>query len=967
MKTLAGLAVWYRDLLDEELIAAWRRDNRTNLTEVIEPLADPRVAAGIVEFSWRQQRKATFTPAYAPLLGHLMVRYPDSATLFLDDLLGAAAMGQAPDLSPPETEAVCRILLDMPDIRTFKQSALRILPHYRREVQVLLDQDLHGDDREKRSRAANWLNDLGAGASGPPPAAGNAVAAQVAPFRVGNGVTAPALLFKVEPDYSATGRKLLAQGTVLLHIVVRPDGTAQVLKILRSVGYGLDEKAIECVRKWRFKAGTKDGTPVAVEAQIDVRFGLVDVSQGDYWYSGPLTFAPEAGLGPPLVRDGTMPARARDFSHESMVFEFTVDSKGAVKDIRSIHGSESASKLLTPYLSTWKFQPGVKGNRPVEVTGRVRFIKGQGDDDAKGPLNPPLIRSRAPAPAPAPEKSAPPMDAGKVRTAVNAKDGQRYVWISPGTFTMGCSPGDTECAADEKPPRQERVVNGFWLGQTEVTQAAYIRVTGGNPSFHKGDQLPVERVTWDHAANYCRAIDARLPTEVEWEYAARAGSTWARYGNLDEVAWHSGNGGGVTHPVATKQANAFGLYDMLGNVWEYVADGYSGTADKMLRGGGLLMDLRFTRASSRLRSAPAGSANGRGFRCAGEDPGTQPSVVTAAAVPIRTVVPTGTGQRNSMVNPKDGLVYAWIPPGSFTMGCSQGDTECNDNEKPAHAEENAQGFWLGQTEVTQKAYQLLTSVNPSANKGEALPVENVTWNEANSYCGRIGGHLPTEAEWEYAPRGHAGITPARYGNLDAVAWHSANSGGTNHPVAQKQPNAFGLYDMLGNVWEWVEDSRDGNSILRGGSSEVYPGNVRASTRSVVAPWDSTPNRGFRCAGEWLAPEKTPAGGSAGTAAQPSIPGVYRVGPGVTPPALLRKVEPQYSEKARKAKYQGTVLLYIQIDTNGKAINIRVLHSLGLGLDEKAMEAVKKWKFRPAFKDGKPVVIESQVEVNFRLL
>src|SRR5215471_3721058 len=96
-------------------------------------------------------------------------------------------------------------------------------------------------------------------------------------------------------------------------------------------------------------------------------------------------------------------------------------------------------------------------------------------------------------------------------------------------------------------------------------------------------------------------------------------------------------------------------------------------------------------------------------------------------------------------------------------------------------------------------------------------------------------------------------------------------------------------------------------------------------------------------------------------------GVYRVGGGVTAPALLSKVEPEYSEEARKAKYQGTVLLYIQVDPTGKAVNMRVLHSLGLGLDEKAMEAVKKWKFKPGTKDGKPVTVEAQIEVNFRLL
>ena len=96
-------------------------------------------------------------------------------------------------------------------------------------------------------------------------------------------------------------------------------------------------------------------------------------------------------------------------------------------------------------------------------------------------------------------------------------------------------------------------------------------------------------------------------------------------------------------------------------------------------------------------------------------------------------------------------------------------------------------------------------------------------------------------------------------------------------------------------------------------------------------------------------------------------GVFRVGGGVTAPALLYKVEPEYSEEARKAKYQGTVLLYIQVDPSGKATNLRVLHSLGLGLDEKAMEAVKKWKFKPGVKDGKPVTVEAQIEVNFRLL
>jgi len=96
-------------------------------------------------------------------------------------------------------------------------------------------------------------------------------------------------------------------------------------------------------------------------------------------------------------------------------------------------------------------------------------------------------------------------------------------------------------------------------------------------------------------------------------------------------------------------------------------------------------------------------------------------------------------------------------------------------------------------------------------------------------------------------------------------------------------------------------------------------------------------------------------------------GLYRVGGGVTAPSLISKVEPEYSEEARKAKFQGTVLLYVEVDPQGRAQNIRVVRSLGLGLDEKAVEAVKRWKFRPGSKDGHPVTVAATIEVNFRLL
>jgi len=96
-------------------------------------------------------------------------------------------------------------------------------------------------------------------------------------------------------------------------------------------------------------------------------------------------------------------------------------------------------------------------------------------------------------------------------------------------------------------------------------------------------------------------------------------------------------------------------------------------------------------------------------------------------------------------------------------------------------------------------------------------------------------------------------------------------------------------------------------------------------------------------------------------------GAYSIGGGVSAPSVLYKVDPEYSEEARKAKYSGTVVLYIEVDTTGHARNMRIIKGIGLGLDEKALDAVNKWRFKPGLKDGKPVVVRAQIEVNFRLL
>lgn len=204
------------------------------------------------------------------------------------------------------------------------------------------------------------------------------------------------------------------------------------------------------------------------------------------------------------------------------------------------------------------------------------------------------------------------------KTKVNAKDGLTYVWIPPGDFMMGCSPRDSECNDNEKPARPVQIDKGFWLAQTEVTQAAWRKVMSGvNPSNFTSDQLPADIVRWDIAADYCGKIGGRLPTETEWEYAARGGTTGPRYGNLKDIAWYRDNGGWTPHPVGLKQANAYGLYDMLGSVWEWTSDNYDPTT-KVFRGGSGSGDSGSVRASSRDGGNPTVPIYGIGFRCVGE-------------------------------------------------------------------------------------------------------------------------------------------------------------------------------------------------------------------------------------------------------------------------------------------------------------------------------------------------------------
>lgn len=222
-----------------------------------------------------------------------------------------------------------------------------------------------------------------------------------------------------------------------------------------------------------------------------------------------------------------------------------------------------------------------------------------------------------------------------VEPRINPIDSQTYVWIPAGGFSMGGSVADHEARENERPLHRVSIRSGFWIGQTPVTVGAYKRFAaatcrnlpqGLSPNW--SDDCPVVSVTWEEAVDYCMWAGGRLPTEAEWEYAARAGSRGARYGEPDKIAWFNVSVPGPK-PVRGKAPNAWGLYDMLGNVWEWCEDWFSDYADqaqsdpcgpeegayKVVRGGSWDDQRIHSRLSSRSSYGPGSSSKARGFRC----------------------------------------------------------------------------------------------------------------------------------------------------------------------------------------------------------------------------------------------------------------------------------------------------------------------------------------------------------------
>lgn len=244
-----------------------------------------------------------------------------------------------------------------------------------------------------------------------------------------------------------------------------------------------------------------------------------------------------------------------------------------------------------------------------------------------------------------------------------------------------------------------------------------------------------------------------------------------------------------------------------------------------------------------------------------------PGLILLASLPMAHTVCAASSFTNTI-----GMEFVLIPAGSFIMGVAKGPGE-QDPETPAHPVTITKAFHLGKYEVTQGQWQAVMGMNPSQFHDPSRPVEQVSWKDVQEFIQRLNAlekgdryRLPTEAEWEYAAR--AGTTTRFYWGDDErvvgqYAWYNNNSDQQTQPVGQKLPNPWGLYDMAGNVWEWVGDwyhdayyarspavdpqgpDEGANRVVRGGGWHRFKGSMRATTRDFNSPGRQAPDQGFR--------------------------------------------------------------------------------------------------------------------------
>ena len=524
----------------------------------------------------------------------------------------------------------------------------------------------------------------------------------------------------------------------------------------------------------------------------------------------------------------------------------------------------------------------------------------------------------------------------------------RMIKVQGGSFMMGSQSNNAN--ASEKPAHKVNL-STFYISETEVPQKLWKAVLGYTPQDYTSDELPYLQTsgannTFIKKINQVTGLNFRLPTEAEWEFAARGGNKsegylYAGSDNLDEVAWTSENCDGTPQEVGTKKPNELGLYDMSGNVIEWCLDTYYdydlieqtnplmiGTSISHIYRGGCVVDSigccrttwrsesypinNYTTAGLRLvlgdaidlnalalscskKSITVGGetsveiTNGSGVYTMDYDSGIvtcqitdENLVVTGNALGTATIILTDQQTQQQCTLTVDviaantytvnGVTFSMIPVdgGTFTMGATEEqDYYASNNERPAH-EVTLSDYAIGQTEVTSALWNAV--MDGTADPSKTYPKTKVTLEEIQSFIARLNAltgakfRLPTEAEWEYAARGGSNSQGYLYcgsNNINDVAWFKYNSSNNNHPVAMKQPNELGLYDMSGNVMEMCMDyyeaytsepqtnpcnlipSYEINS--RGGNHGWKAINLRTSKRQTMIPSNAVTYEGFRLA------------------------------------------------------------------------------------------------------------------------
>ena len=680
-----------------------------------------------------------------------------------------------------------------------------------------------------------------------PPAGEPGSPASDGAYKIGNGVSAPQVVSKRSAEFSEVARKLRVDNVrVLLSFVVLADGTAANFQVTRSVGYGLDEKAVDSFRQARFTPGMKEGKPVPTRVQAEIAFPVGPERASKTWYSGAMDFYVNPTVALPVVKDGSMPKPGSDsLPDQTVVLEFTVNATGAVKNIHALSGSPEAAELLQRYLLGWKFRPAVADGNAVEATGRVEFVKGNKNAE-----------SSAPAPV------APPSPADRSPQGVPAD-------ILLGEY------------------RREPVVN----------------------KWHQGV------ITWD------------MPKRIKLRWTNEAGLSWALTPDLK-------NGILRTDP----QDNPY-----------YNKDPQKGR-------------------NFRLRLRPGG-ASVEGFEFNGE-------------FYAKVDAPPAAKQETKCLAPPAGMV-AWWPGDNHANDIVGGHNPIGINAVSLAPGQVRRGFKFGfegyleipkSPDLENQQFTWLAWVKPDGpgpNASAIIVNQNIdgghaaiclAWRPADQrFTFHSGNHRDELLASKNAfPAGDFYLVAATY---DGKVFRLYVNGVLEGALSQAKTVAYSNYgwEIGAGALRFFPKSAD---TFNGVIDEVQAYNRALSQSELLSI--------FAAAGDGVCrPEvsltddnrQSILGSLSGLASEAAI----SVESADIPPQLLSKVEPHYSEEARKAKYSGSVLLRFEIDTQGRPMNPQVLRPLGLGLDEEAIKALMQWRFQPAQKNGKPVAVKAQAEIFFRLL